>query len=114
MTDVDELLVGVVTLCVRVAVLGVPDVGVKVVLIEWLPAARVLVVYVAWPLVTAMPLARTVLPSLNDTVPEAAGVMVSVNVTLWPTFAGFSDEAIATVEFTGAPVVGKSGKTALV
>ena len=39
-----EVATGVTTLCVSVAVLGVPDVGVKVVLIVWLPATRVLVV----------------------------------------------------------------------
>ena len=104
---------GATTLCVRLAVLGVPDAGVKVVLIEWLPVARALVVNVATPLVTATPLARTVLPSLNDTVPDAAGVTVSVNVTLWPTVAGFADEAIATVGFAGV-VLGNSGNVALV
>lgn len=39
--------VAVFTVCVSVAVLGVPDVGVNVVLIVWLPAASVLVVNVA-------------------------------------------------------------------
>lgn len=105
---------GATTLCVSDAVLGVPDVGVKVVLIEWLPEARALVVNVATPLVTATPLARTVLPSLNDAVPVAEfGETVSVNVTLWPTAAGFADEAIATVGLTG-PSDGKSGNVALV
>jgi hypothetical protein len=105
---------GATTLCVRLAVLGVPDAGVKVVLIEWLPVARALVVNVATPLVTATPLARTVLPSLNDAVPVAEfGETVSVNVTLWPTAAGFADEAIETVGFTG-PRDGKSGNVALV
>ena len=103
----------VFTVCVSVAVLGVPDVGVNVVLMEWLPAPRVLVVNVATPLVTVTPLASTVLPSLNDTVPDAAGVTVSVNVTLWPTVAGFADEAIATVGFAGV-VLGNSGNVALV
>ena len=52
---------------------------------------------------TATPLARTVLPSLNDAVPVAEfGETVSVNVTLCPTAAGFADEAIETVGFTGA------------
>ena len=63
---------------------------------------------------TATPLARTVLPSLNDAVPVAdSGVTVSVKVTLWPTAAGFTDEAIETVGFTG-PSDGKSGNVALV
>jgi hypothetical protein len=66
------------------------------------------------PLVTATPLARTVLPSLNETVPVAeAGETVSVNVTLCPVVAGFCDDAIATVGFTG-PSTGNSGKFALV
>ena len=109
-----EVAAGATTLCVRLAVLGVPDVGVKVVLIEWLPEARVFVVNVATPLVTATPLARTVLPSLNDAVPDAeAGETVSVNVTLCPTAAGFADDEIATVGFTG-PSTGKSGNVALV
>lgn len=102
------------TVCVSVAVLGVPDVGVNVVPIVWLPAARVLVVNVATPLVTATPLARTVLPSLNDAVPDAAGVTVAVKVMLWPAFAGFSEEASATVGLTGADDAGKSGNVALV
>ena len=68
----------------------------------------------ATPLVTATPLARTVLPSLNDTVPDAEfGETVSVNVTLWPTAAGLADDAIDTVGFTG-PSEGKSGNVALV
>ena len=37
------------------------------------------------------------LPSLNDAVPVADGVTVSVNVTLCPVVAGFSDDAIATI-----------------
>jgi hypothetical protein len=105
--------VAVFTVCVSVAVLGVPEVGVKVVLMEWLPAARVLVENVATPLVTATPLASTVLPSLNDAAPDAAGVTVAVKVTLCPVVAGFSEEASATVGFPGV-VLGKSGNVALV
>jgi hypothetical protein len=105
--------VAVFTVCVRLAVLGVPDVGVKVVLMVWLPTARVLVENVATPLVTVTPLASTVLPSLNDAVPDAAGVTVAVNVTLCPVVAGFSDDASATVGFAGV-VLGKSGNVALV
>jgi hypothetical protein len=102
------------TTCVSVAVLGVPDVGVKVVLIEWLPTASVLDVNVAWPLTTATPLARTVLPSLNDAVPVAVrGVTVSVNVTLCPDVAGLSDDERATVGFAGV-VLGRSGNVAFV
>ena len=109
-----EVATGATTLCVSVAVLGVPDVGVKVVLMVWLPAPSALVVNVAWPPVTATPLARTVLPSLKDAVPLAdPGVTVSVNVTLCPTLTGFADEAIATVGFTWAST-GKSGNVALV
>lgn len=112
----DESAVEVVafTVCVSEAVLGVPDVGVNVVPIVWLPAARVLVVNAANPLVTATPLARTVLPSVNDAVPAAAGVTVAVNVTLWLAFAGFSDEVSATVGLTGADVTGSNGNVALV
>lgn len=105
--------VAVFTVCVSVAVLGVPDVGVKVVLMVWLPTASALVANVATPLVTVTPLARTVLPSLNDAVPAAAGVTVAVNVTLCPVVAGLSEEARATVGFAGV-VLGKSGNVALV
>lgn len=111
--DVSAVDVGAVTLCARVAVLGVPDVGVNVVLIVWLPAARVLVVYVACPLATATPLARTILPSLNDAVPDETGVTVAVNAMLCPTFAGFNDEASATAGFAGAEL-GNSGNVAFV
>lgn len=51
---------------------------------------------------------------MNETVPDAdAGVTVSVNVTLCPVVAGFRDDAIATVGFTG-PIAGRSGNVALV
>ena len=109
-----EVAAGATMLWVSDAVVGVRDVGVRVVLIVWLPAARALVVNVATPLVTGTLLATTVLPSLNDTVPDAeAGEIVSVNVTLCPTAAGFADDAIATVGFTG-PSTGKGGNVALV
>ena len=105
--------VAVFTVWVSDAVLGVPVAGVKVVLMVWLPAVSVLVANVATPLVTVTPLARTVLPSLKDAVPVAAGVTVAVSVTLCPVDAGFSEEARATVGFAGV-VLGRSGNVALV
>src|SRR5262245_5668007 len=42
---------------------------------------------------------RTELPSLNVTVPVTEGVMVAVNVTVAPVFAGFDDEmSVVTVD----------------
>jgi hypothetical protein len=63
--------------------------------IEWLPWARVEVVYIALPEVSGI-VARTVAPSINCTEPvAAAGVSVAVKVTAWVGFEGFKLDATA-------------------
>jgi hypothetical protein len=62
--------------------------------IEWLPAARLEVVKLALPSVSAA-VPSVVAPSLNVTVPAAAPpdeVTMATKVTGWPTLVGFADD----------------------
>ena len=56
--------------------------------ILWLPTDNVVVLKVATPEAFSVPVPRTVVPSLNETVPEGVPgeltVTVPVNVTDWP------------------------------
>ena len=58
--------------------------------ILWLPTDKVVVLKVATPEAFSVPVPRTVVPSLNETVPEGVptpgelAVTVPVNVTDWP------------------------------
>ena len=65
------------------------------------PAVRTLVVKVAEPVASERPLASTVAPSENWTVPAVTGappaVTVAVNVTDWPTVDGLTLDARAVV-----------------
>src|SRR6516164_6143206 len=73
-------------------------------MIEWVAAVSAEVVNVATPPVR-VPVPSVTAPSLNVTVPVAAdGKTVAVQVTLWPTWDGFSDEARAVVVSVFAPV----------
>jgi hypothetical protein len=65
--------------------------------IEWDPTARVDVLYVATP-PPSVPVPSVVLPSLNVTVPVAAGgVTVAVKVTDAPKPEGFAEDATVVV-----------------
>ena len=68
-------------------------------MIEWDPADKEEVLYVAVPLLS-VPVPKVVVPSLNVIVPVAAeGVTMAVNVTEVPYVEGLADEVTATVEF---------------
>jgi len=84
--------------------------------IEWLPAARLLVVSVATNDAFSAPVPSDVVPSMNVTVPvgvpAGVGVTVAVKVTDWPTFAGFAEDTTAvdvpfTVCVNAADVLGR-------
>src|SRR5262245_50949740 len=68
----------------------------------WPPVAAKLVVNVALPSAPTVAVPRVTAPSLKVTMPVgtpapgATAATVAVNVTAWPTTAGFSDDARAT------------------
>ena len=72
-------------------------------MIEWEPTASVLVVNMAWPALSRVPVPRMVEPSLKVTVPVGVpapglfAVTVAVNVTACPDSDGLAEELTTVV-----------------
>ena len=69
---------------------------------EWVPAVKEAVIYVACPLAFNVPVPSVVVPSLKVTVPVGVpvpelGATVAVKVTDCPTVEGFTDEVTVVV-----------------
>ena len=77
-----------------------PVPGVYATVIGWAPTVSALVAKVATPFASVTGEPRSVVPSLNCTVPVAPETLaVAVNVTDWPNFEGEPD--VVTVTFAG-------------
>jgi hypothetical protein len=95
---------------VLVDALNAPEsAGVKTAVIECVAADKLVVVYVAVPLVTVTGLPNVAVPSMNCTEPAAVGVTVAVKVTDVPAVIGLAGFAVTAVVVAVGPEPDEGG-----